>query len=51
MPDVQKAAYDQIQTNARVKEIAHRLIASTFFFEKTEASTKEREGGYECYGV
>lgn len=51
MPDVQKAAYEQINTNARVNEIAHRLIASTFFFEKTEASTKEREGGYECYGV
>jgi hypothetical protein len=51
MPDVQKAVHEQMHTNARVKEIAHRLIASTFFFEKTEASTKEREGGYECYGV
>jgi hypothetical protein len=51
--DVQQAARDQLKSgpaSARVKEVAHRLIASTFFFEKTEASTREQEGKYECDG-
>jgi hypothetical protein len=52
--DIQQAARDQLKTpaaSARVKEVAHRLIASTFFFEKTDASTREQDGKYECDGV
>ena len=52
--DIQQAARDQLKSPAsssRIKEVAHRLIASTFFFEKTEASTKELDGKYECDGM
>jgi len=52
--DIQQAARDQLKSgaaSARVKEVAHRLIASTFFFEKTEASTREKEGKYVCDGA
>ncbi|KAJ4391044.1 hypothetical protein N0V93_004658 [Gnomoniopsis smithogilvyi] len=36
---------------ARIREIAHRLIASTFFFEKDNGSIKHRGSGYECSGT
>lgn len=49
--NIQKAASDHLKHNSRVKEIAHRLIASTFFFEKIEASTRENDGKYECEGM
>ncbi|KAH8667562.1 hypothetical protein BGZ60DRAFT_564753 [Tricladium varicosporioides] len=51
--DIQQAAHEHLQSgfaNARTKEVAHRLIASTFFFEKTDASAREQEGKYECDG-
>jgi len=52
--DIQQAACDQLKTtttSARIREVAHRLIASTFFFEKTEASTREQGDKYECDGA
>jgi hypothetical protein len=48
---VGKAASNHLKHNAWVKEVAHRLIASTFFFEKIEASTRENDGQYECEGM
>ncbi len=52
--DIQQAARNQLKSSAasaQVKEVAHRLVASTFFFERTDASTKEQEGKYECCGT
>jgi hypothetical protein len=49
--DIQQAAHDQLKTNARIKEVAHRLVASTFFFEKIDASTREKDGKHQCEGM
>ncbi|KAH9898942.1 hypothetical protein F4778DRAFT_178322 [Xylariomycetidae sp. FL2044] len=38
------------QNSAEMTEAAHRLIASTFFFEKDPGSTKQHRGGYTCTG-
>ncbi|KAE8449132.1 hypothetical protein EG329_008516 [Mollisiaceae sp. DMI_Dod_QoI] len=51
--DIQQATRNQLKnsaSSARIKEVAHRLISSTFFFEKTDASTREQDGKYECDG-
>ncbi|KAI1374424.1 hypothetical protein F4677DRAFT_447419 [Hypoxylon crocopeplum] len=48
---LEKAAALDLQSNsAKIKEIAHRLIASSFFFEKDRNSVKAVENGYECTG-
>jgi patatin-like phospholipase/acyl hydrolase len=50
--DIQAAAATEMQnSSSRVREVAHRLIASTFFFDKLASSTKEvEEGKFECKG-
>jgi hypothetical protein len=53
IPRIQEAvsAHSKLQDHARIKEIAHRLIASTFFFEKVENTSGEKEAGtWECDG-
>lgn len=40
----------QIPPTARIREIAHRLIASTFFFEKDKSSVRSISKGFECSG-
>lgn len=40
----------QIPPTARIREIAHRLIASTFFFEKDKSSIRSVSKGFECSG-
>lgn len=40
----------QIPPTARIREIAHRLIASTFFFEKDKTSIRSISKGFECSG-
>jgi hypothetical protein len=49
--DIQQAAHDQLKNNARIKEVAHRLVASTFFFEKIDATTREADGKHLCEGM
>ncbi|KAI0490453.1 hypothetical protein F4859DRAFT_500816 [Xylaria cf. heliscus] len=38
------------QDSAEFVEIAHRLVASTFFFEKDMTSVKQRSSGFTCTG-
>ncbi|KAI0805870.1 FabD/lysophospholipase-like protein [Xylaria sp. FL0064] len=38
------------QNSAELIEIAHRLVASTFFFEKDIASVKQKTSGFTCTG-
>ncbi|KAI1208514.1 uncharacterized protein F4807DRAFT_452194 [Annulohypoxylon truncatum] len=48
---IEKAAIEDLHKNkAKVTEVAHRLIVSTFFFEKDPNSVKATEHGYECIG-
>jgi hypothetical protein len=49
--EIKKAAHGQLQNNVKIKEVAHRLVASSFFFAKIDASTKENNGKYECDGM
>ncbi|KAM3089514.1 hypothetical protein ACMFMG_001101 [Clarireedia jacksonii] len=60
LDDVEQLAKVQIQarrslskgsTRIQVVEVAHRLIASTFYFEKVEESTRENKSGFECKGL
>jgi hypothetical protein len=48
--DLRSAVGKEMQNNTKIKEIAHRLIASTFFFEKVDSSTKENQDRFECKG-
>jgi hypothetical protein len=48
--DLRTAVAKEMQQNARIKEVAHRLVASTFFFEKVDSSTKENQDRFECKG-
>jgi hypothetical protein len=48
--DLRNAVGREMQNNIKIKEIAHRLIASTFFFEKVDSSTKENQDRFECKG-
>ncbi len=50
LQDVQQATNDQLKTDPQIIQVAHRLIASTFFFERIDASIRERDGSYECDG-
>jgi len=50
---LEKAAAKYLaQNRTRIREVAHRLIASTFFFEKRRGSVKQlaNSGGFECEG-
>ncbi|KAI0517620.1 FabD/lysophospholipase-like protein [Xylaria bambusicola] len=48
---LEKAAIHNLKQNSpRIKEIAHRLIASSFFFEKDSGSVRSNTTGYECTG-
>ncbi|KAI0888236.1 uncharacterized protein GGS22DRAFT_95044 [Annulohypoxylon maeteangense] len=48
---IEKAAIADLNKNkAKVIEVAHRLIASTFFFEKDPNSVRPTDHGYECIG-
>ncbi|KAI0857366.1 hypothetical protein F4860DRAFT_489915 [Xylaria cubensis] len=38
------------QDFARIKEIAHRLLASSFFFEKSKNSVRQVKDGFTCSG-
>lgn len=60
LDDVEQLAKVQMQartslkqgpTHAGVVEVAHRLIASTFYFEKAEESTRETKSDFECKGM
>lgn len=45
------ANHSKLQNHAMIREIAHRLVASTFFFEKFDSTTGEKEDGkWECDG-
>ena len=44
------AAHSKLQNHARIKEVAHRLVASSFFFEKYDSTTMENDGKWECDG-
>jgi hypothetical protein len=46
-----KRSLSRGQTHAKVVEIADRLIASTFYFEKVPESTKENKLDFECKGM
>jgi hypothetical protein len=47
---LQNAAATAMKHHTKVREVAHRLVASTFFFEKVDSSTKEFDGRFECRG-
>lgn len=38
------------QNQPKIREVAHRLIASTFFFEKQKGSVRSMEVGFACTG-
>lgn len=51
LDEIEREAEEVIQQNMLViKEVAHRLIASTFFFEKDVGSVKQTASGYTCKG-
>ncbi|KAI0525395.1 hypothetical protein F5B22DRAFT_633515 [Xylaria bambusicola] len=52
LDDVEREARDVLRQNiAELVEIAHRLVASTFFFEKDIASVKQSSFGFTCTGA
>ena len=50
MDEVEQEVEEVLQQMPEVKEIAHRLIASTFFFEKDPTSIRQTATGYMCTG-
>ncbi|KAI2468208.1 hypothetical protein F4781DRAFT_399238 [Annulohypoxylon bovei var. microspora] len=49
--EVEREAEEVLQQNMlEIKEAAHRLIASTFFFEKEVGSVNQTVSGYACKG-
>ncbi|TGJ81236.1 hypothetical protein E0Z10_g7507 [Xylaria hypoxylon] len=49
LDDVEREAREVLRQNsAELVEIAHRLVASTFFFEKDMASVKQNSLGFTC---
>lgn len=44
---MEKCVQDIMASDRRVAEVAHRLVASTFFFEKIDIMARE---GFECSG-
>ncbi|KAJ3572874.1 hypothetical protein NPX13_g4903 [Xylaria arbuscula] len=52
LDDVEREAQEVLRQNsAELVEIAHRLVASTFFFEKDIASVKQGSFGFTCTGA
>ncbi|OTA77343.1 hypothetical protein M434DRAFT_402358 [Hypoxylon sp. CO27-5] len=50
LDEVEREAEEVLQQNiAEIKEVAHRLVASAFFFEK-DGSVKQTPSGYTCKG-
>jgi len=50
--DLEREAQEVLRQNpAELVEIAHRLVASTFFFEKDVSSVKQTASGFTCTGV
>ncbi|KAI1125989.1 hypothetical protein F5Y10DRAFT_279102 [Nemania abortiva] len=51
LDEVEREAQEVLRQNsAELVEIAHRLVASTFFFEKDMASVKQKASGFTCTG-
>lgn len=51
LEDVEREAQAVLRHNTdELVEIAHRLVASTFFFEKDMASVKQKSSGLTCTG-
>ncbi|KAI0555301.1 FabD/lysophospholipase-like protein [Xylaria curta] len=51
LEQIEKAANYNINHNSpKIKEVAHRLIASSFFFDKDSGSVRPNATGYECTG-
>ena len=51
LDEVEQEAREVLRQNlAELIEIAHRLVASTFFFEKDVASVKQNAQGFTCTG-
>ncbi|KAI0421978.1 hypothetical protein F5X98DRAFT_360733 [Xylaria grammica] len=52
LDDVEREAREVLRQNsAELVEVAHRLVASTFFFEKDMASVKQNALGFTCTGT
>jgi hypothetical protein len=52
LDEVEREAQEVLrQMSAELIEIAHRLVASTFFFEKDMASVKQKASGFTCTGT
>lgn len=50
--DVEREAQEVLRQDlSELVEIAHRLVASTFFFEKDMASVKQKASGFTCTGT
>jgi len=51
MDNLEKSVKEYLESNMqRVREVAHRLIASTFFFEKDRNSVTQVQNGFQCSG-
>ena len=50
MDDIEQEAEEVLYQMPEVWEIAHRLIASTFFFEKNPGSIRQTATGFMCTG-
>ncbi|KAJ8124529.1 hypothetical protein O1611_g9111 [Lasiodiplodia mahajangana] len=51
LDEVEREAQEVLRQNsAELVEIAHRLVASTFFFEKDVSSVKQKAAGFTCTG-
>lgn len=52
LDDLESEAQEVLRQNsAELVEVAHRLVASTFFFEKDMASVKQKASGFTCTGT
>ncbi len=50
MDDVEQEVEEVLLQMPEIGEIAHRLVASTFFFEKDPTSIRQTSSGYMCTG-
>ncbi|KAI1079978.1 hypothetical protein F5B20DRAFT_147122 [Whalleya microplaca] len=51
LDELEREADEVLQQNVlEIKEIAHRLVASTFFFDKELSSVEQTTSGYACRG-
>ncbi|RYP02992.1 hypothetical protein DL764_005446 [Monosporascus ibericus] len=50
MDEVEQEVEEVLQQMPEIREIAHRLIASSFFFEKNPGSIRHTSSGYMCTG-